>query len=120
MDKLEEVFKLSSEIRYVAFYQDGVLKSRTLGNVQAASDDESDKYEELIVNPTLLKLTKQRGEIDCGGLDYVIVGYGNFNQLVIPYKEGHLSVAINKEANPVKLYQTIDQLLEEWKRLSTV
>ena len=42
-----------------------------------ASGLESDRYEELLVNPTLLTLATQRGNIDCGGLKYLIVRYGN-------------------------------------------
>ena len=42
------------------------------------------RYEELLVNPTLLELTRQRGNIDCGGLEYLVIRYGNFFQLVLP------------------------------------
>jgi hypothetical protein len=30
----------------------------------------------LLVNPTLVMLAKQRGDIDCGELDFVLVGSG--------------------------------------------
>jgi hypothetical protein len=30
----------------------------------------------LLVNPTLVMLAKQRGNIDCGELDFVLVGSG--------------------------------------------
>ncbi|HEX6048536.1 MAG TPA: hypothetical protein VFZ21_04685 [Gemmatimonadaceae bacterium] len=33
----------------------------------------ADRYEELIVNPTLITLTKQRGDIDCGGLEFLVI-----------------------------------------------
>jgi hypothetical protein len=48
-----------------------------------AAQAESDKYEELIVNPALLTLVQQRGNIDCGGARFLVVRYGNFYQLVI-------------------------------------
>jgi hypothetical protein len=74
-----------------------------------ASSPDSDRYEELLVNPTLLTLTRQRGDIDCGGLDFVVVGYGNFRQLVIPTATGHVSVALEKEAVSIAAF---DEILE--------
>jgi hypothetical protein len=43
-----------------------------------ASASVSDRYEELILNPAVLGLTRERGRIDCGGLEFVLVRYGNF------------------------------------------
>lgn len=75
---IEKIFKLSESIRYVAIYRDGQLESKAKSNMLDASSSESDRYEELLVNPTLLKLASQRGNIDCGGLEYLLVRYGNF------------------------------------------
>ena len=48
----------------------------------------------LDVPSTLLKLAGQRGDIDCGGLRYLVVACGNFWQLVIPTDHAsHVSVA---------------------------
>lgn len=82
---------------------------RQRSNLDNASDEESDKYEELLVNPTILKLATQRGNIDCGGLDFVIIRYGHFFQLVIPLDNGHVSVAFEPDGNPL---QYIDDILE--------
>ena len=75
---IESIFKLSDSIRYVAVYKNGQLESKSKSHTIGASSSESDRYEELLVNPTLLKLASQRGDIDCGGLDYILVRYGNF------------------------------------------
>jgi hypothetical protein len=48
------------------------------------------------VNPTLLTLARQRRGIDCGGLDYLVVAYGSFVQLVMAIDGGHLSFAIER------------------------
>lgn len=102
MDQLiEAVLAVSPHIRYVAVYRDGELRMRQRDGIGQASAAESDRYEELIVNPTLLKLLRQRGDIDCGGLSHVIIRYGNFYQLVLPLPDGHLSVAVAPEADPV-------------------
>jgi len=100
-DKIQAIFDLTPDIRYVALYQNGMLDTRQRGNLTGASQSESDTYEELLVNPTLLTLAKQRGNIDCGGAGFVVVGYGNFLQLVIALADGHVSVCFEKTANPL-------------------
>lgn len=74
----EKIFKISKGVRYVAIYTDAKLISSERPGIENTSSFESDKYEELIVNPTLLKLVTQRGNIDCGGARYVIIRYGSF------------------------------------------
>jgi hypothetical protein len=61
----------------------------------------------LLVNPTLLTLATQRGNIDCGGLRYLIIGYGHFQQLVILRLAGHVSIAFELGANPLDYLQAI-------------
>ncbi|HEU5040159.1 MAG TPA: hypothetical protein VFT84_05045 [Gemmatimonadales bacterium] len=102
-DLIERVFALTPDIRYVAVYLDGQLRSSQRPGLSQASASESDKYEELIVNPTLLTLTRQRGEIDCGGLEFVLIRYGSFYELVLPLPGGHLSVGIEPHADPLQL-----------------
>jgi hypothetical protein len=99
---IHTLFEASPSIRYVALYQAGRLISEQRQVVAGASAAESDRYEELLVNPSLLTLAKQRGDIDCGGLRFLIVAYGNFFQLVRAYEDGHLSVCIELSANPVE------------------
>jgi hypothetical protein len=95
---IDALFDLSPQVRYVAIYRHGELSLRQRHDLSLASAAESDRYEELLVNPTVLTLTRQRGEIDCGGLDYVVVRYGNFFQFVAPSKAAtrrwHLSLML--------------------------
>ncbi len=64
------------------------------------------------MNPTLLMLTRQRGDIDCGGLRYVIVRYGNFAQVVVPRPDGgHVSIAVEPDVDPVPIGDAVVQLL---------
>ena len=74
------IFEISPDVRYVATYLGGKLEYSQRPDLVGASSSESDKYEELIVNPTLLKLVTQRGNIDCGGARFVLIRYGNFSQ----------------------------------------
>lgn len=100
-DVHERLFALSPDIRYVALEAGGRADLRSRPGLENASSSESDHYEELLVNPTLLTLARRRGEIDCGGLRYLVVGYGNFHQLVIPTVSGHVSVAVELAADPM-------------------
>jgi len=119
---IDEIFAISDDVRYVAIYRDGQLESKSKGNTQEASSSESDRYEasssesdryeELLVNPTLLKTASQRGNIDCGGLDYLLVRYGNFFQFVLPVSWGHVSVCIEKSADPITIGLKVMSLIE--------
>jgi hypothetical protein len=109
---IEQIFQLSDSVRYVAIYKNGQLESKSKSSTTGASSSESDRYEELLVNPTLLKLASQRGDIDCGGMEYVLVRYGNFFQFVLPVQWGHVSVCIEKDADPIEVGLRIKSLVE--------
>ena len=113
MDRLmNALFDLTPDVRYVAVYRHGELSSRQRPDLTLASAPESDRYEELLVNPAVLTLTRQRGDIDCGGLDYIVIRYGNFFQFVAPIDGGHVSVAFEPDADPIEraaeVFRTID------------
>ena len=103
----DEIFALTPAIRYVARGDGQRVDLHSRPGLDNASADESDRYEELLVNPTLLALARQRGEIDCGGLRYLIVGYGHFSQLVLPMTRGHLSVAFELAVHPADYAQAV-------------
>ena len=100
---IDDIFMISESVRYAAIYRDGKLEARSKENAEGASSSESDKYEELIANPVMLKAASQRGNIDCGGLEYLLIRYGNFFQFVLPVSWGHVSVCIEKDADPIAI-----------------
>jgi len=108
---IKKIFSLSNDIRYVALYQNNTLitKSKSCSN---QSSTESDKYEELFINPVILKAASQRGELDCGGLDYILIKYGNFFQFVMALPNGHISVCIEPFGNPVEIASKIKKLFK--------
>ncbi len=108
---LEIIFSLSDNIRYVAIYNNGELTSYNRAGLEEASSSESDKYEELIVNPALLTLVTQRGNIDCGGVSFVLVRYGHFYQIIIPRTNGHVSVSVESFGDPLNLIEPIQNIL---------
>lgn len=110
---IDRVFGISSGIRYVAIYHHGRLTSATRPGLQNASAAESDKYEELLVNPTLLTLARQRGNIDCGGLEFIVVRYGSFFELVWPLAAGHISVGVEPTADPLAIVPGIREVAGE-------
>ncbi len=111
MSLIDAVFAASPAVRYVAVYRRGRLESKQRAGLVAASAGESDRYEELIVNPTLITLLRQRGEIDCGGLGYALIRYGSFFELVQPLEDGHLSVGIEPTADALAVAAAIRAVL---------
>lgn len=95
---IDACFAASPDVRYVAAYLDGEVALRSRSDVQLLGSNESDQYEEIIVNPTLLKLVTQRGNIDCGGVQHVVVRYGMFSALILPVTGGHVTVSFELDS----------------------
>jgi hypothetical protein len=108
----DKIFAVSTAVRYVALYRGGKLTSHQRTGVGDASASDSDRYEELFVNPTLLTLARQRGNLDCGGLSFIVVGYGNFRQLVMDLSDGHVSVCFELASNPLDYAEAIRTICE--------
>lgn len=106
----ETIFALCCDVRYVALYRDGNLATSERAGISVASASDSDRYEELFVNPVLLTLIRQRGNLDCGGAKYLIVRYGNFYQLVLQLPDGHVSVAFELSSSPIAYAEEIFRL----------
>jgi hypothetical protein len=115
---IDRCFDLSPDVRYVAVYRDGILRSRERAGVAGASATESDRYEELLVNPTVLTLVRQRGNIDCGGVRYVLIRYGNFFTFVLPVTDGHVAVGLEPTADLERLIGPLESNLGEWTGVS--
>jgi hypothetical protein len=109
----EAIFRIGPHIRYVASGEGQRVETAQRDGIAAASDAGSDFFEELLVNPTLLALARQRGDLDCGGLRHVIVGYGNFNQVVLPTPAGHVSVCVERDADAEAVARRVAELLEQ-------
>jgi hypothetical protein len=103
---------LGDQVRYVAVANGQEIVLRQRPGLADASSSVSDRFEELLVNPVLLMLTRQRGELDCGGLQYVVVRYGHFAQVVVPNPAGgHVSVAVSTDHDPAVVAEAIRRLL---------
>ena len=108
---IEQIFALSADARYVAVRIGDALELRQRAQLSSPSSSESDRYEEWLVNPTVLGLTRERGRIDCGGLEFVLVRYGYFFQLIHPIVGGHISIAIEPTADPLAIVEPVRSIL---------
>jgi hypothetical protein len=109
----DAIFALGPHVRYVAWGEGQRVETAQRDGIADASDASSDFFEELLVNPTLLTLARQRGELDCGGLRHVIVAYGNFSQVVVPASWGHVSVCVERDADAEAVARQVVLLIEQ-------
>jgi hypothetical protein len=117
MNKLiEKISQIYDSILYLAIYQDNKLESWQRAHLYESSSSDSDKYEELLVNSTNLKIARQRGVIDCGELEFVIIKYGSFFQLIREIKNGHISICMDKKDNPITLEKEIQNLISKFEK----
>jgi len=73
----DRLFHLDSRIRYVAVNQNGRIEEMTQSPQHPSLNPaESDRIEELIVNPVVLELAARRGNLDMDGIRYVVIRYG--------------------------------------------
>lgn len=89
---------------------------RLAPGVVTETTPESNRYEELLVNPTLLTLATRRGQLDCGGLDHVAVGYGDFTQLLVRTADGHVSLGVGRRADARELAARVHEVLHRHGR----
>ncbi|HBE66798.1 MAG TPA: hypothetical protein DDW52_01485 [Planctomycetaceae bacterium] len=114
----DALFESSPAIRYVAVRNGSSVELHQRDDLDSPSESESDKYEELFVNPAILSLATNRGELDCGGLNYVLIRYGNFFQYIRSTVSGHVSIAIETDANLDEVVPDIEQTLHQLSMVS--
>ena len=107
----DQVFNLG-RVGYVAAELDGEVYMQAHPKLETATTPESNFFEETLVNPSVLNLLRRRGEIDCGGVRYFAVGYGDFVQLILPYGSGHLSIGVDSNRDVPALAGQISNLIE--------
>jgi hypothetical protein len=103
---------ITGSIRYVAVGRGQDIAMQQRFGVDVAYSDVSNRSGELLVNPTLLILATQRGDLDCGGLRHLIIGYGYFNAYVLPIPGGHVCVSFEVDSDPVASSDAIRQAIE--------
>ena len=109
---ISAIFDLGG-IGYVALCSGQEVLLRMAPGLVSTTTEETNFYEELLVNPTLLKLASQRANLDCEGLRYIAIGYGKFVQLIMSVRDGHVSIGVSRKANVGELAARVQLLLEE-------
>lgn len=95
---------LDSKVRYVAVNQRGTIEEMLQAEDHPSfNPSETDRLEELIVNPVALELFARRGNLDLGGLRFLVVRYGLQFQLILPWREGHVSIGIEAAGEAVAI-----------------
>src|SRR5205085_8878761 len=95
---------LDAKIRYVAVNQRGVLEEMLQGEGHPSfNPPETDRLEELVVNPVALELFARRGDLDLGGLRFLVVRYGLQFQLIVPWRAGHVSIGVEADGDPLAI-----------------
>jgi len=108
---IDDLLKSFEDVRYVAIYKNNNLTFKQRPNTTDSSSADTDKYEELLVNPVLLTTARQRGNIDCGGLRFLIIAYGNFFQLIKEINGGHISLCLSKNVDLTNIHEKIFEYL---------
>jgi hypothetical protein len=108
-----QLFRMEPKIRYVAVNQKGkIVEMEQSPSHPSYNPSETDRMEELIVNPIVLELAARRGNLDMDGTRYVVIRYGTQYQLLIPYREGHLSIGVELQDDPVQIASKITAALK--------
>ena len=100
----KDVFALDPRIRYVAVNRKGAIAelAQSVGH-PSFNPAETDRMEELLVNPVALELFSRRGNLDLGGVRFLIVRYGLQYQVILPWPGGHVSVGVEADGDPVAI-----------------
>lgn len=107
------LFDLDSNIRYVAVNQSGLIVEMEQNPKRPSlNPTETDRMEELIVNPVIIELIRRRGNLDMDGMRYVVVRYGTMYELIFPFKDGHLSIGLELNADPTEVAQSVAKCLD--------
>lgn len=114
---IADLFALGG-IGYVALDDGQRVLMREAPGLQTETTAQSNFFEELIVNPTLLALAHQRGALDCGGVDHIAIGYGGFTQLIFRKQSGHVSLGVARHAEARKIAARAKQVLAKHGQLA--
>ena len=114
---IQQILAVGLEIRYAAICDGIKVLSHQRQDLLQSSASTSDLYEELFVNPTLMKILTQRGSLDCGGFEYALVRYGNFFQFVTPIAEtAHISIAIEADGDITRIIPLLRDKIKTFVR----
>ena len=112
-DRLAPIlFPLDPKIRYVAANQAGrISEMEQRPEWPSHNPQDTDRMEELFVNPIVLEATRRRGDLDLDGVRFVVIRYGKQYQVILPFRAGHVSVGVEASADVVEVAGKVAQAL---------
>ena len=111
----QRIFRLDPAIRYVAWAEPGrIIEMAQHPDHPSFNPSETDRMEELLLNPALLRMAELRGDLDLGGARWLVIRYGSLYQLVIRYGTGHASVGVELSGDPVAIAEKVCRELGLW------
>jgi hypothetical protein len=109
-----KLFAADPRIRYVAVNQRGrITEMEQRAEWSSLNPSESDRMEELVVNPVILEAASRRGSLDLDGVRAVIIRYGLLDQIVLPFEDGHVSVGVQQGGDVVGIAERVAALLAD-------
>jgi hypothetical protein len=115
---IDDLFALGG-VGYVALGRGQEVLMRPHPQLDTTTSPETNFYEELLVNPTLLALAGQRGGLDCGGLGFIAVGYQGFIEMIMRMKDGLVSLGVSSKTSVAEFAARIQDVLKrhgaEWR-----
>ncbi len=98
------VLALDPKIRYVAVNQEAAIVEMVQSESHPSfNPPDTDRMEELIVNPVALELFARRGNLDLGGVQFLVVRYGLQFQIILPWRAGHVSISVEADGDPLAI-----------------
>lgn len=108
------LFAADPNIRYGAVNRRGrITEMEQRAEWSSLNPSESDRLEELVVNPVILEAAARRGNIDLDGVRAVIIRYGLLDQIVLPVEDGHVSVGVQQGGDVVDITERVAGILAE-------
>lgn len=112
-----KLFALDPHIRYVAVNRaGGITEMEQSPSWPTGNSPETDRMEELFVNPVVLEAVRRRGNLDLDGVRHVTIRYGTLYQLVVPIEGGHVSVGVDLSADVERIAEKIEHALPSPER----
>jgi hypothetical protein len=115
------LFAVDPHIRYVAVNRSGAITEMEQSAVWPTSNaPETDRMEELIVNPIVLEAVRRRGNLDLGGVRHVTIRYGAVYQVIVPIEDGHVSVGVDPSGDVEGVAAKVESALSTTSEPSAV
>ena len=108
------LFAADPNVRYVAVNEAGrITEMEQRKEWSSLNATESDRMEELVVNPIVLEAVTRRGNLDLNGVRAVIIRYGLLDEIVLPHPSGHVSIGVQQGGDLIRIAEKAAAVLAD-------